>query len=47
MTRNGREMRITTITTRLGESVFKRQFQKGIDPIVDHRLLRPLGPFAI
>ena len=31
----------------LNSAIYKRQFQIGIDPIVDHRLLRPLGPFAI
>ena len=31
----------------LNSALYKRRFQMGINPNVDHRLLRPLGPFAI
>ena len=31
----------------LNSALYKRRFQMGIYPNVDHRLLRPLGPFAI
>ena len=31
----------------LNSALYKRRFQMGINPNVDHRLLRPLGPFTI
>ena len=40
-------IRLPSQELQVNSALYKRRFQMGINPNVDHRLLRPLGPFAI